>query len=248
MRIEVKRSAETESPSHGPRRFVLCGTERLYFWIRCPALIRENVTSWNPSFFYVNFMRKRAVSPLLPASPIVLIPRSPSTLPTFPPSTLLPPSRAVALPVADRSRLRIAGLTACLALLLGSNPAWAGQTENNRAADSLSAPAVAFEFRYGTGPLSTRPSARPSRDQWLARDKAKHVAMSALWTLSTQYVLVNKADWSDGDALPASIASGAAIGVAKELYDASRPTGMVSEKDLVANAVGIGLAVGVIML
>lgn len=152
------------------------------------------------------------------------------------------------LPVADHSFLRIAGLTACLTLLLGSSPAWAGRTADTRTADSLSAAAVAFELRYGA--VSHPPAAPPppSRDRWLARDKAKHLAASALWTLSTQYVLVKKADWSEGDALPASIASGAAVGVAKELYDASHPTGMVSGKDLVADAVGIGLAVGVIVL
>ncbi|MFB6231395.1 MAG: hypothetical protein ABEL04_09575 [Salinibacter sp.] len=98
---------------------------------------------------------------------------------------------------------------------------------------------------------SCRPGDKPLRaaqDRWLARDKAKHVVFSGLWTLSTQYVLVSKADWSEPDALPASIASGAAVGIAKELYDASRPTETASGKDLVADAVGIGLAVGVIML
>jgi len=98
---------------------------------------------------------------------------------------------------------------------------------------------------------SCRPADEPLRaaqDRWLARDKAKHVVFSGLWTLSTQYVLVNKADWTEPDALPASIASGAAVGVAKELYDASRPTGTASGKDLVADTVGIGLAVGVIVL
>jgi uncharacterized protein YfiM (DUF2279 family) len=103
---------------------------------------------------------------------------------------------------------------------------------------------VAVELRYGAGP----PAPPPPRDRWLARDKAQHVVVSGLWTLSTQYVLVNKAGWTNADALPASVASGATIGVLKELYDASRPTGRASGKDLVADAVGIGLAVGVILL
>jgi len=95
-----------------------------------------------------------------------------------------------------------------------------------------------------------RPSARPSssRDRWWARDKARHVVFSGLWTLSTQYVLVRKADWSEGDALPVSMATSGTVGLAKELYDASRSGGRASGKDLVANAVGIGLAVGVILL
>jgi VanZ family protein len=71
---------------------------------------------------------------------------------------------------------------------------------------------------------------------------------SALWTLSTQYVLVNKAGWTEGDALPASVASGAAVGIAKEMVDATRPAGTASARDLAANAVGIALATGLIVL
>jgi uncharacterized protein YfiM (DUF2279 family) len=90
-------------------------------------------------------------------------------------------------------------------------------------------------------------AARSTEDAWIARDKARHVVFSGLWTLSTQYVLVNKADWRAPDALPTSVASGAAVGIAKELYDASRPEGTVSGKDLVANGVGISVAVGLIL-
>jgi hypothetical protein len=82
----------------------------------------------------------------------------------------------------------------------------------------------------------------------VARDKARHVVFSGLWTLSTQYVLVNKADWKEGDALPAAVLTSATVGLGKELYDTARPDGTASGKDVVANAVGIGLAVGVILL
>ncbi len=88
----------------------------------------------------------------------------------------------------------------------------------------------------------------PSNDRWLGRDKAKHVVVSALWTVSTQYVLVNKADWSEPDALPASITSAATVGVTKEFYDASGETGHFCGRDLIADAVGIVLAVGLIEL
>lgn len=97
---------------------------------------------------------------------------------------------------------------------------------------------------------SVRDSSRlaSQADRWVARDKAQHLVFSGLWTLSSQYVLVNKADLTEAEALPYSVASSASVGLAKELYDASRPTGQVSGKDLVANTVGIGLAVGVILL
>lgn len=109
--------------------------------------------------------------------------------------------------------------------------------------DSLTAASVAFALRYDAASASAAP-----RDRWFARDKLQHVVFSGLWTLSTQYVLVNKAGWTERSALPASIATSATIGLTKELYDASRPDGTASRKDLVANAVGIGLATGVIVL
>lgn len=139
-----------------------------------------------------------------------------------------------------------AGMLALVGLLVLPGPATAaskGLPGSN--ADSLSAAAVAFHLRYGAAP---NPPSAPARDRWLARDKVQHVVFSGLWTLSTQYLLVNKMDWSEGDALPASIGSGTAVGLTKELYDASQPAGRASGKDLVADAVGIGLAVGIIAL
>jgi uncharacterized protein YfiM (DUF2279 family) len=73
--------------------------------------------------------------------------------------------------------------------------------------------------------------------------------VSTLWTLSTQYVLVTKADWSERDALPVSAASAATVGLAKEVYDRRvGPTAHFSWKDLVADAVGIGVGAVVILL
>jgi len=102
-------------------------------------------------------------------------------------------------------------------------------------------------------PPSLRGADPPSRplpqDRWIAMDKAKHVGGSMLWTLSTQYVLVVKADWRSHDALPVSVASAATIGLAKEVYDRyAGPTRLFSGRDLVADALGIGLAVLVIVL
>ena len=127
-------------------------------------------------------------------------------------------------------------------------PTGCSEMERGPLPPTVSGLRLALQFplcRFSYPPLRV---ARPSEDQWLARDKAKHVVFSGLWTLSTQYVLVVKADWRAPGALPASVASGAAVGVAKELYDASRPAETASGKDLVADAVGIGLAVGVILL
>ena len=140
--------------------------------------------------------------------------------------------------------LRPVTILAAVGLLLGLFGTASVAADGRPAAppDSLTAAEVAFRLRYDA------PSPPPARDRWLGRDKATHVAVSGLWTLSTQYVLVNKAGWTEGDALPASAAAAAAVGVGKELYDATRPDGTASGRDLAADAVGIGLAIGVIVL
>jgi uncharacterized protein YfiM (DUF2279 family) len=94
-----------------------------------------------------------------------------------------------------------------------------------------------------------RPQAPPPADRWLARDKLQHLTFSFLWTLSAQYVLVDKADWSNHTALPVAAGSSAAVGLSKELFDwRAGPTGRFSTRDLAADAVGIALAVGAILL
>ena len=115
---------------------------------------------------------------------------------------------------------------------------------------------VAFALQYGPVPgdagraaAQTERRAPEPRDDWWAEDKAKHLAVSTLWTLSTQYVLVAKADWSERNALPVSAASAATVGLAKEVYDRRvGPTAYFSWKDLVADAVGIGIGAAIVLL
>lgn len=95
----------------------------------------------------------------------------------------------------------------------------------------------------------TLPLDRQVEDAWIAMDKVKHVAFSFLWTLGTQYTAVNKGGLSEHRALPISITSSALTGVTKEYYDLHvGPTRYFSARDLVADALGIVLAVGLILL
>lgn len=88
----------------------------------------------------------------------------------------------------------------------------------------------------------------PARDSWFGFDKVQHVTFSFLFTVGSQYTLVNKADVSETNALPASIGISAGIGLAKELRD-SRPGGTgFSYKDLVWDAAGIACAALLIAL
>lgn len=105
-------------------------------------------------------------------------------------------------------------------------------------------PRAAGETAPRGAPLDRQPE-----DPWLGVDKAKHVAFSFLWTLGTQYVAVNKGRFSEAQALPISAGTSAAVGLSKEYYDLRMgPTQFFSYKDLVADGVGILLAVGVILL
>ena len=102
-----------------------------------------------------------------------------------------------------------------------------------------------------TGETERRPLALKGRppDPWLGFDKVQHTTFSFLWTLGSQYTLVNKIDVSEARALPVSMTSGAFVGLAKEVYDWRwGPHRTFSYRDLTANAAGILLAAGLIGL
>ncbi len=102
------------------------------------------------------------------------------------------------------------------------------------------------QLRYAS---STEPASERPIDPWLAYDKVQHATVSFLWTLSTQYTLVQKIGWTERRALPFSASSAAVVGVGKELYDWKvGATRRFSYRDLVADGVGILLAVGFILL
>ncbi|NBC87337.1 MAG: hypothetical protein GVY25_14215 [Bacteroidetes bacterium] len=132
----------------------------------------------------------------------------------------------------------------CLLAVFAGTPLQAQPTTPNETPVSIAATPVGGSDAFRPPALDAPPA-----DPWLGMDKAKHVGGSLLLTLSTQYVLVVKADWAEGDALPVSMATAAGIGVAKEVYDRyAGPTAFFSTRDLVADAVGIALGVVVVLL
>ncbi len=103
--------------------------------------------------------------------------------------------------------------------------------------------------RRGETPVRKPPFDPQTEDRWVAFDKVQHLTFSFLWTLGTQYIVVNKGRISEQHALPLSISSSAVAGLSKEVYDLRiGPTQYFSTKDLVADALGILLATGVILL
>lgn len=84
-------------------------------------------------------------------------------------------------------------------------------------------------------------------DRWTSFDKVQHAAFSLLMMLSGQYLLVNKAGWSESKSLPASIVATAGAVMGKEVYDwRVGPSRHFSVKDLVADGLGITVATVII--
>ena len=85
------------------------------------------------------------------------------------------------------------------------------------------------------------------REDWIAADKALHLGGSFVLPLAGQYVLVDKAEWSNGRALPFTAGSTLALGLLKEVLDGRRQRNPhFSWRDLAADAAGVALAVVVV--
>jgi len=80
------------------------------------------------------------------------------------------------------------------------------------------------------------------RDNWLAEDKAFHLASSAFITAGGFYFLHQEQDVERDKSLLISAGVSLAFGVGKEIYDRGKPNHAASWKDLVANVAGIGLS------
>lgn len=86
-------------------------------------------------------------------------------------------------------------------------------------------------------------------DEWLARDKALHAGASFLLTLSSQYVWETKLELTEGEALPLAVTSALSLGLFKEVMDSRRPhDAHFCYRDLVADALGVLLGAGLVLL
>ncbi len=77
-------------------------------------------------------------------------------------------------------------------------------------------------------------------------DKVQHVAVSGLLTLSSQYIMVNKSGFSEQKALSYSVSSSALFGLAKEFNDCKTKERSFDWGDLIADGVGLAIAVFII--
>jgi uncharacterized protein YfiM (DUF2279 family) len=84
-----------------------------------------------------------------------------------------------------------------------------------------------------------------SRDLWLGKDKFDHALASAGLVAAQFYVLHQEFEMSDSRSRQIAAGSTLVIGIAKEIYDKVSRRGTPSWKDLLADFVGVALAVGI---
>ena len=85
-------------------------------------------------------------------------------------------------------------------------------------------------------------------DEWFAIDKLQHFSYSCLISLGCQYILVNKYDNSESEALPISTVLSFSAGLSKELNDSGGKNGFFSVKDMIANCAGLIVASAIIKI
>lgn len=148
--------------------------------------------------------------------------------------------------------LAVQGLLGGILLIVGGGSVEAQNTV--RPMTRPIAPQVLFDLRYGAiqneqfspGDVEETRAFR-SEKPTIGRDKVLHFTISAAWTGLTYYGLDRSTEWPSGRSLGVAAGSAVGLGVGKELHDATTPKGDASGKDLLADALGIGAAVGIII-
>lgn len=103
-----------------------------------------------------------------------------------------------------------------------------------------------FTFAQTPADSSIAEQVQRVNDPWFGKDKADHLILSSALTATQYYALHREFEMSSGRSLQAAVVSTMVIGIAKEIYDATARKRFASKKDLIADVLGIALAVIVI--
>ena len=106
---------------------------------------------------------------------------------------------------------------------------------------------ILFVVCIGYGQVSNSDSTS-SNKKIVGYDKIQHTAVSFLLTLSSQYILEEKSNFSQNEAIGYSVSTSAMIGLTKELNDMNIRKKPFDWGDMIANLVGIGMAVLIVTL
>ena len=99
-----------------------------------------------------------------------------------------------------------------------------------------------MNFSYAGEDITSIKNKNHQIDEWFAIDKVQHFMYSAFVSFGTQYVLVNKIQMNENEALPLSSLLSFSAGLLKEINDNRSKNGFFSKKDMVANSFGIVFA------
>ena len=102
--------------------------------------------------------------------------------------------------------------------------------------------ALLMNFSFAGEDSTSKKNKNNQIDEWFAVDKAQHFMYSAFVSFGTQYVLVNKIQMNESEALPVSSLLSFSAGLLKEIHDNKSKNGFFSKKDMVANSFGIVFA------
>ena len=83
-------------------------------------------------------------------------------------------------------------------------------------------------------------------DKWIAIDKLQHFGYSIFVSLGCQYILVNKLEKKELEAILISSLASFGAGLAKEIQD--KKSSYFSKKDMIANFLGISTAFIIVKL
>jgi len=95
---------------------------------------------------------------------------------------------------------------------------------------------------------STKSDSTIVQKKIIGYDKIQHAVVSCALTLSGQYVFENKSEFSPNEALSYSVSSTTMVGLTKELNDMQTRQKPFDWGDMIANMVGIGIAVFIITI
>jgi len=107
----------------------------------------------------------------------------------------------------------------------------------------LQAGSVFGQINQPAAPDSSRPGLKKPPDDWLGKDKFDHAMTSAGLVAAQFYFLHQEFDLNIAKSRQIAAASALTIGIAKEIYDQTSGRGTPSWKDLLADVVGVGVAV-----
>ncbi|MEE4310697.1 MAG: VanZ family protein [candidate division KSB1 bacterium] len=114
----------------------------------------------------------------------------------------------------------------CLILLVVASAGWADEICGHHSAENIET-------------IELHPLKFSCSDSWMSRDKAHHFLLSGFLAAGSYYILHEENAMTSGEAMTFSVGFSLSLGVAKEVRDSVLQGRIFSEKDLIADVLGV---------